>query len=231
MNVKNVLLTCIASIALFGCGGGGGGSDSAPAPATTENYQLWQAWVNYATASATRNFTIDGSVNGVSVTGSGLATTGSLSSATFEGKAALRKTTTISGTISVAGQTLPYGGSSTTYLDTNYLPLGSSDGEYAVVTGTSIPQTAKVNDTSVLYTYTRYPSSAKSYSTGTGVVTFALVPETASTSLLKVISADKSTSGGVEATTIATFRITPAGALTPLSEEYQSGAMALTLRY
>ena len=232
MRLKNVLLAGLASIVLFGCGGGGGGNDPAPVPpATTDTYQLWRAWVNYATESSTRNFSISGSVNGVGVAGSGSATVGSLTSATFEGKAALRKTTTVSGTISGAGQTFPYGGSSTTYLDTNYLPLGGSASEYAVVTGTSIPQTAKVNDTSVLYTYTRYPSSAKSFSIGTGVVSFALVPETSSSSLLKVISTDKTTGGAVEATTIQTFRITPEGALTPLTEEFQSGATALTLRY
>jgi len=232
MKLKSVLLACLASIVLFGCGGGGGGNEPAPVPpATTDTYQLWGAWVNYATASSTRNFTISGSVNGVGVTGSGSATMGSLTSGTFEGKAALRKTTTVSGTISGAGQTIPYGGSSTTFLDTNYLPFGASATEYVVVTGTSIPQTAKVNDTSVLYTYTRYPSSAKSYSIGTGVVSFALIPETSSSSLLKVISVDKTTGGTVEDTTIQTFRITPEGALTPLTEEYQSGVMALTLRY
>lgn len=232
MRLRNVLLAGLASIVLFGCGGGGGGNDPAPVPpATTDTYQLWRAWVNYATTSATRNFTISGSVNGVEVSGSGSATMGALTSGTFEGKAALRKTTLVSGTVSGAGLTVPYGVSSTTYLDTNYLPLGVSGTEYAVVTATSIPQTAKVNDTGVLYTATRYPSSAKSYSTGTSVVSFALAPETSSSALLKVVSVDKTPGGAVEGTTIQTFRITPEGALTALTEEYQSGAMALTLRY
>ena len=70
MKLKNVLLAGLASIVLFGGGGGGGGGDPAPVPpATTDTYQLWRAWVNYATASSTRNFSISGSMNGVGVAG------------------------------------------------------------------------------------------------------------------------------------------------------------------
>ena len=220
----------LAVSALAACGGGGGGG--APATVSVSDYQLRQAWVNYVTLSGTQRFTISGTISGVAVTGSGTETDGSLVAATFEGKPALSKTVVVTGTLSSSGQSLPYGSTGVGYVDSNYMPLGQSGNEYAVVTGTPvIPQTAKINDTGTLYTATRYPTSQKSYSIGTLTVSYALQPDTAYTALLKVITTRKTTSGSTYSTDISTFKMTPAGALTPVYEQYQDSSSALTITF
>jgi hypothetical protein len=62
-------------------------------------------------------------------------------------------------------------------------------------------------------------------------VTFALLPDSGSTAILRLVSTDKSISGTVTATGIMTYRITPVGTLTRISEEYQEGSTSLTLTY
>lgn len=222
------MITLTVSI-LAACGGGGGGGPSA---VSTNDYQLRQAWVNYVSMSTTQRFTVSGTINGVAVSGSGTETDGTLVASSFEGKPSLSKTTVVTGTLSSSGQSLPYGSTGVGYVDSNYMPLGQSGNEYAVVTGTPvIPQTARINDTGTLYTATRYPTSQKSYSIGTLTVSYALQPDTADTALLKVITTRKTTSGSTYSTDISIFKMTPAGALTPVSEQYQDSNSALTITY
>jgi hypothetical protein len=223
-----VVITGIAALAA--CGGGGG--SSSPSTASTSDYQLRQAWVNYVMQSDSRSFVISGSINAVPVTGSGTATQSSLSASSFEGRPALIKSMTVTGSFTGAGQTFPYGSTSSGYFDSNYLPMGASGQEYIVVTGTpTIPQIAKVNDTGTLYVANRYTTSQKSSSVGTVTVSYVLQADTADTALLKVISTEKTTLGTTESTAIGTYRVTPAGGLTKLKEEYQQGSAALTLTY
>ena len=219
-----------APLILAACGGGGGGD---PAPTTSaETYQTWAAWVNTLNESGTRTFTISGTVNGIAVSGSGSATYGALAGGNFEGKAALAKTTVLTGSVTANGQTIPYGGTTVSYVDSNYRPLGVTSNEYWVVTGTpTIPQTARVNDAGTLYTANRYASSAKTSLLGTATVSYAVQPDTAATALLRLVLTQRTAGGSVTSTDVQTYRMTPAGALTRLSEEYQEGSSALTLRY
>jgi len=222
-------LAAIGVATLTACGGGGG---STPAAVSTSDYQLRQAWVNYMTLSGTQRFTVSGTLSGVAVSGSGSETDGSLVAATFEGRSALSKTIVVTGSLSGGGQTIPYGSSGVGYVDSNYMPLGQSGSEYAVVIGTpAIPQIAKVNDTGTLYTANRYPTSQKAYSIGTLTVSYALQPDTANTALLKVIATRKTTSGSTYSTDITTFRMTPSGVLTLVSEQYQESSSSLTITY
>lgn len=203
-----------------------------PSSISGSTFQVRQAWNNYASTSATRSFTIAGKVNTTAVAGSGSATTGNIQAATFEGAVAQSRTTVVTGTILASANSTPYGSTTTGYFDSNYLPLGYTGAEYAKISGvTSIPQTSMVNDAGVLYTYTRYPSSAKAYSLGTTTVSYALTPDTSTTALLKIISVEKSASSAVQSTSILTFRMTPAGVLTPLKEELQNSTSALTVTY
>lgn len=219
-----------APLLLAGCGGGGSGD---PPPTTSaEIYQTRTAWVNTLTESGTRSFTISGSVDGAAVSGSGNVTFSALAASVFEGRPALAKTTVLTGSLVAGGQTFPYGSTSVAHFDSNNQPLGQVAGEYWVVTGTpAIPQTARVNDAGTMYTVNRYTSSSKTVLLGTAVVGYAVQPDTASTALLRVVVTERTTSGTVSATTIESFRITPAGALTRLTQEYQEGRTAITLRY
>lgn len=109
---------------LSACGGGGGGGATSTGPvASTETFQLRTAYVNYVTETRSLPFTVTGTSSGYSVTGSGTATQGSLTSTTFESQAALQKTTTVTGSITANGVTTPLSSSNTTYVDSNYNPL------------------------------------------------------------------------------------------------------------
>ncbi len=66
---------------------------------------------------------------------------------------------------------------------------------------------------------------------GTTTVNYAVQPDSASTALLRILVTQKTTGGTTKMTGIGTYRMTPAGGLTRLSEEVQSGSTALTLRY
>lgn len=218
-------------LALSACGGGGGTASTGPV-ASTETFQLRTAYVNYVTETRSLPFTVTGTTSGNSVTGSGTATQGALSSATFESQAAQQKTTTVTGSVSANGVTSPLSSTSTSYVDSNYNPLGSIDTDYAVVTvGASIPTTARVNDTGIWYSTIRYSSSSKAVRRGTETVSYVLEPDTASTALLKIILTEKDNSNNETSRSTVTFRMTPAGALTRISESGVQGSTSLTLNF
>lgn len=104
MNLRALLVT-FASILLSACGGGGGG-DSGPTT-STESFPLKSAWANYVTRNISQPFTMTGTVSGVTVSGSGTITRGSLEASTFEGAPALRKVSTMTATLSGGGTTIP----------------------------------------------------------------------------------------------------------------------------
>jgi hypothetical protein len=220
-------------LAISACGGGGGGSPTSTGPvASTETFQLRTAYVNYVTETRSLPFTVTGTTSGYSVTGSGTATQGSLTSATFESQAAQQKTTTVTGSITANGTNVPLSSSSTTYVDSNYNPLGSNDTDYTVVnSGASIPATARVNDTGTWYSTIRYASSTKATQRGTGTVSYVLEPDTASTALLKIILVERDNSSNETYRSAVTFRMTPAGALTRISESAVEDSTSLTLSY
>lgn len=226
-------LALMLLLAVSACGGGGGGGTTSTGPvASTETFQLRTAYVNYVTETRSLPFTVTGTTSGNSVTGSGTATQGALTSATFESQPAQQKTTTVTGSVTANGVTIPLSSSSTTYVDSNYNPLGSSGTDYAVVnSGASIPTTARVNDTGTWYSTIRYASSTKATQRGTGTVSYVLEPDTASTALLKIILTEKDNSNNETSRSTVTFRMTPAGALTRISESSVQGSTAITLTY
>jgi hypothetical protein len=100
----------------------------------------------------------------------------------------------------------------TTYVDSNYAPKGWANGEYVVVTSVAtIHDTAKVNDSGLWHTSNRYADSTKLTFLGVSQVSYALLPDTATTALLKIIQVDKDTIGNTLMTATAIFRITPCG--------------------
>jgi hypothetical protein len=233
MLTQRILSLAVTALALLltACGGGGGSGSTAPV-SSTETFQLRTAWVNYITDTRSLPFTVTGTASGTSVTGSGTLTQGSLSSTVFESRSALRKTSVITGSISGGGQTYPLGITTTSYIDSNYNPLGSSGPEYVVTaSGNTIPLTAQVNDTGIWYQSVRYTSSSKTSRLGTATTAFVLEPDTASTALLKIINTEKDTYGTTTSTNTVTFRMTPTGSLTRLSEVGSEDNTSLTISY
>ncbi len=246
-----------AVLVLSACGGGGGGGGgadgggtiagggaasqagaitTAPAsavPAPVQAFQLRNLWANDFGDTTPHQFTLSGTINGASVAGSGALTRGPVSSATFEGASALSKTTTISGAATANGQTSLIYSVGTMYVDSNYNPLGGSNGtEYGVVTGpVNIPQTAKVGDTAVLFTMNLYADSAKTTAIGTRTYSYALEPDTASTALFKYTTVQKDASNAAISTDTLVMRITPAGDRTYVSEISIAPGQNLTLSY
>jgi hypothetical protein len=160
-------------------------------------------------------------------------TAGSISSTTFEGVSALQKSVTVSMTLTGNGVTVPITDVSTSYVDTNYRPLGSlSSDEYDVVIGQpTIPTTALVNDSGTAFTANRYTSISKVTWLGTDTVTWVMLPDTASTALLKISHTVKDTGGTTTSQGIATYRMTTAGVVTKLGETLVSGTDNLVVTY
>lgn len=224
------LLAASSLAFLAACGGGGSGGTTVVT--STETFNLSQAWVNYLTATQSLPFTVTGNLNGVSVTGTGTYSQSGLQETIFENSPALRKSSTASLRIYANGQSTDFALTTGLYVSSNYLPLGSQGDEYGVVSdAVNIPPTARVGDNGVWYSEKMYPSSAKLYSTGKRTTSFALEPETSITALLKVIATDFDSTDSQTASTVITFRMTPAGALTRLRETTMTSDGQLTVIY
>lgn len=201
------------SFLLVACGGGGGGSSSGSGVvASTLAFPLRQININQLENSSSAPFTVSGTYNGYSVTGSGNITDSRLMrDATFEGKSALKQTSTITGSITVNGQTAPLSSSDTTYVDPNYVLLGNSGNYYIVYADYSIPTSVYVNDTGTLVTGKKYASSINKTLLGTLTVTYVVEADTATTALVSIIFTDKDSYGTVTETQTNQYRITADG--------------------
>ena len=224
------LLTAFSLGFLAACGGGGGGG--ATVVTSTETFNISQAWVNYLTATESLPFTVTGNLNGISVTGTGTYSQSGLQGAMFENNPALRKSSTVSLKVNFNGQSTDFALTTGIYVDSNYLPLGSQGDAYGVVFDTAnIPLTARVGDNGVWYSEKIYSSSTKLYSTGKRTTSFVLEPDTSITALLKIITTDFDPMGSQTASTVITFRMTPAGVLTRLRETTVASDGSLTVIY
>ena len=207
LKIFKFIITTASIALLVGCGGGGGGGNSAPVT-STQTFDLRAAYITLFTSPASNQFTISGTINGISVTGSGTATSGSVSAGNFEGLPSFQRTQIISGSLAGNGQNIPLTVTSTDWTDSNYVPLGSIGDDYEVVIGTvTIPTTARVNDTGTLFTATLYPDSRKQYSTGTVVASYVVEPETESTVKVKLVRTYRDTGSAITDIATATFRI------------------------
>lgn len=217
---------------LAGCGGGGGGGNAWTPTASTEVFQLKTAWDNIIRETGTRSFTVSGTYAGLALSGSGSVTQGGLVGTVFEGVAAQQKLTTVSATITGGGQTVTDTQSVSDFYDSNYLPLGTqTSDEYTVVNGSAtIPQTARVGDSGTAYTEKRYTSASKTNVLGTNTYTYALLADTATTAIVRVIGVEQDSLGATTYTSTLRYRITPTGAVTPLSETAtdSDGSMVFT---
>lgn len=233
MKLPTILALTLSAAFLTACGGGGGNGGAPAAPVTsTATFQVRTAYINYLNATRTLPFTLSGTTAGIPVSGSGILTQSSLTNTSFEGVAALQKTSTVNASLTANGMTMPLASTLVSYVDSNYVPLGSVNDEYLVVTGAiTIPVTGQVNDAGIWFSANRYASSLKINLLGTEVVSYALLPDTASTALLDIIQVDKNLSGATTMTTTLRFRISPAGELTRLSEQALADTTHLTLTY
>jgi len=90
-------------------------------------------------------------------------------------------------------------------------------------------QTGTIASNGNMYSENRYSSVANLILIGTRQTSYVLEPETASTALFKLIQIERDTSQVATDTSIATFRITPAGPITRLTETSTSDAKVITV--
>lgn len=223
-------LAMIMAVLLAACGGGG--SSDGPV-VSTATFQTRTALSNSTQDTRSSPFQVTGTISGINVAGSGIVTESPVTSTTFEGKSALRKLTNTTMELTRSGQSIPLSWSSASYFDSNYNPMGYvSDDAYVVMSNNvTIPNTARVNDTGVLYTASIYLDSSKTTLLGTETASYVLAPDTASTALLKITTIEKDTSGNTVSTSTAAYRITPAGDITLISEKFLSDGDVLNFAY
>lgn len=162
-NIQYFLVINLLILLLVGCGGGGGGSGS-----RTETFPVKQAFRDFFKDGSTSNFVVSGTINGVSVTGSGTYSSTVATTGTFEGSSAFVVSNTLTGSITGSGNTQQLDYSSTSYFDTNYNPIGFEDDEsYSTSTVEEWPVTVKAGDSGDLGIQTNYTDNSKSIMTGT----------------------------------------------------------------
>jgi hypothetical protein len=173
---RSYLAVCFA-ILMSACGGGNGSSASMPPP--TANYDLQAGVAKMVSNGLSSNVGLSGSVtvNGVSTafTGSGTFTRPPAVGATFNGTAAMSQSTSVTGSITAAGQTSQYSTSVTDYYassDSAFLGEVSA-GEYDVAQAPiSFPTAVTGGSSGMLGTLSRYTDSTMSVSLGTAQVSY-----------------------------------------------------------
>lgn len=226
-NLKTVAAISTSAL-LVACGGGGGGGGSSSGGASgpvksTDTFQLQTAYNNYLLDSGSQTFTATGTLvqsgSSYPITGSGRTTWGTLVSSSWESAFAYSKASTVTGSATVNGNTVSLAGTSSTYVDANYNPLGNTGNEYVdVISYNTIPVTAKVDYSASWYEANRYTNSSKTSKLGTRSTSITLEPDTANTAILLFIATDRDNAGSTKSVSTVKFRMTPAGVLTRLSE-------------
>lgn len=189
--VKSVSSAAFLSLTvlLTGCGGGGGGDSTVATtvPAGT-TFPLQKALVNLYTTGYQKTVSVSGtgSANGTQypITGSVLYTESPANvGVTFAGQAALQKTISIMGTLTVNNQTSNLATTAQNYLTTNYNALGiTSPTSYCVAnTSGQYPATVTIGQTGSVVTYACYTNSTKATPTGTDTVSYVISAGTSST--------------------------------------------------
>ena len=235
MYKKFKLALAIIFAAFFsGCGGGGvNGVTAFTVVSSTETFQIKAALTNYLTNTSTLVGRVSGTMSGYPVIGLFTVSQSSITAGTFEGFSVFLKSITATGSFVANGVTYPLARTLVSYFDSNYVPLGEAGGSsYDVVTGSvTIPVTGNIASNGNMYSENRYSSITNPILIGTRQTSYVLEPETASTALFKLIQIERDTSQVATDISIVTFRITPAGAITRLSETSTSDAKVITVTY
>lgn len=232
MRIIFVFISFISLYFISGCGGGGT-AVQAPPVATALIYQLKAAYVNYVTSIQSLPFTLTANYQGQLITGSGTLSQDSVKSGIFEGKAALQKATTITGTMNANGQAIPLAITSVSYVDSNYSPLGDVTTGYGVVTGSvNIPATAVLGSTGVWFTENIYRTNSKANLIGIGTMSYVVEADSSpNTAILKIIQNMTDSGNTLVSSGTVIFRMTPSGSLTRLSETGTVNGITISIQY
>lgn len=228
---KLTSLLLLTGVILTGCGGGSGGGAAAPVGpvASTLTFPLLQGYKAIVASGLTKTFTVSGSC-----TGNGNRTSAPAATpAAFEANpAALSSAVTLTATLAnppgIAGCPPTLAQTSTSYFDSNYIPLGFNSpgvnyGVYA--TAPTIPAAAVVGGTGVIGTETLYTDITKVTGNGRIDVSYVVEADTATTAIVNLIAKIYTAAGTLSATEQDRYRIAATGALVPVSADilYSTG--------
>ena len=246
-STKRSAVAVVATMALTACGGGGGfgGYSTTAAPATTTtapatppagSYDLHAAMAALVKSGLTVKVNLSGTAiaNGTSnsFTGTGTWTLYAATSGTFNGMTAEMQAESISGTVTVAGQSAPYTSNVVDAYDSTTALLGeSTSSEFdAASAPITIPTTAGTSPTE-LGTLSRYTNSTRSVVLGTTQVSVVLSSAPASTGAAEVVqftfTAYDSNQALVETDTFS-YNLSESSALTLNSATVQNASGSLT---
>jgi len=152
---------------------------------------------------------------------------------TFEGIQGIAKSSTLTATLQLVGQNMPFADTNVTYFDSNYKPLGATSATgYCIVTSSNpIPTTAKIGDNGIWYLSTCYTDSTKRIKAGTGNLSYVLEPDTQTSAILKLIGKAVDNFGNTVASGSSSFRITANGEISRFAEAASVSAAGVALNY
>jgi hypothetical protein len=212
------LLAFVMSVALTACGGGGGGGASGPV-SSTNTFDIRAGIARLTASGFSTTLTVSGTCSGTFALTSGPATTNTV----FEGSAALSRSSVASLTVSNCTPASNVG-TTTSYFDSNYVPLGFAivGGDYGVWTSPpSLPNNARVGDVAVVGTINKYTNSTKSTPSGTQQNSYVIEADTATTAIANLISKTYNASNVLTSTEQDRYRIAADGSLTLISIDIQ----------
>lgn len=233
IGIVTIIAAALAAGAVSGCGGGGSSAVATTPPAT---FDLQTGVSGLVTNGQTVAVTLSGTAidNGTSVpfTGSGTFTLAPGASTSFNGEGALSQAESISGTVSAAGQSVPYSLSVTDYYATgDDAFLGETGGnEYDVAQAAfAYPATVMAGSSGVLGTTSDYTDSTMSVSQGTTQVSYAVTAVSGSSSSVMVAITEQvhDTQNNLVETDVTNYNLTTAGALTFVSASVQDASGSL----
>jgi hypothetical protein len=170
----------LAGLVLSACGGGGSGNSN-PTPSPQGSYDLQVAMTSLVKSGLSTNVNLSGTaiVNGTSnpFTGTGTLTLSAGVSGMFNGTMAQLQTQSISGTVTVAGQTSPYNSSVVNaYEPATAAIVGESQStEFDVAQQPIMIPTVVGTSVTMLGTLSRYSDSTLSVALGTLQVSVAVM--------------------------------------------------------
>ena len=205
------------ALAIAACGGGGSDTPVQTTSATT-TFPLAAAMASQINDKRSTPFIVSGTASGsgqtFAVTGNGTESESTVPGV-FEGLPALVKSVTVTGTVEGQGNKVPLAGTTTTFFDASYRPLGAStSSSYCVSSAyTPLPVLARIGDNGAYYSSTCYTNSTKSVLVGVNTVSYTVEPATLTTANFKLVI--KTTSpAGVTSSGSVSFTVSTTGNLT-----------------
>jgi hypothetical protein len=236
--LRTYLTICFA---IFTSACGGGNNYAAPTQPPPVNYDLQAGMAKMVTDGLSSNVALSGTVtvNSVSTafTGSGTFTRSPAVSATFNGTAVMSQITTVSGSITAAGQTAPYSTDVTDYYassDSAFLGEVSTS-EYDVAQAPIVFPTAVMGGSSgSLGTLSRYTDSTMSVSLGTVQVSYSTLTPMGNGTPMDIVVTTKifDTQNALIETDVTKYTMTASNviSLAGASAQNQSGMVTITVQ-